>query len=97
MLLVLSMMPAASFAAGENSDEGASDSRFPEGFEMSVPVVWINVDGGQAEIDRMNGDDYHKEKCTGTMDIEVPEGFAGYSDQASGTSVKSLEGLKLDN
>ncbi len=44
---------------------------------VDLPVVYLNIDGGQEEIERLNGSDDHTYRCTGTMDIAVPEGYSG--------------------
>ena len=52
-----------------------------------IPVVYLHIDGGQSEVDKMNESDDHSYNCTGTMDLQVPEGYEGQS---------SLTGLKLE-
>lgn len=42
-----------------------------------LPVIYLNIDGGQAEIDRLHNSEDHSYKCTGTMDIAIPEGYSG--------------------
>ncbi len=82
----------------------AGDSIYPDGFTMSIPVLKINVtkgkgkeatETGKAAIDAMNASDDHSYKCTGTMDVEVPDGFK-YADQAADTELRSMTGLKID-
>ncbi len=83
--------------------DAAEDSFYPEGFTMSIPVLKIKVTGGYGEaaetgkaaIDAMNESEDHSYRCTGTMDVEVPDGFE-YADQASGTELRSMTGLKVE-
>lgn len=51
-----------------------ADSSFQPG---EIPVVYLNLDGGQEAIDRMNESDDHSVRCTGTVDITVPAGYGG--------------------
>lgn len=44
---------------------------------LELPVVYLRIDGGQAEIDRLNGSDDHSYRCTGEMDVIVPDGYDG--------------------
>ena len=51
------------------------------GFQPAdLPVVVLNIDGGQEEIDRLNNSEDHSYRCTGTLDILVPEGYSGQID-----------------
>ena len=60
---------------------------------QDLPVVYLHIDGGQAEIDRLNSSPDHSYRCTGSMDIIVP---ADYSGQFEGRyPQESVEGLKI--
>lgn len=45
--------------------------------DHGIPVVYINIDESEETIDDMNSSPDHSVKCTGTVDIRVPEGYAG--------------------
>lgn len=64
------------------------------GFEpQDLPVIYLEIDGGQEEIDRLNGSSDHSYKCTGTMDVALPDGYnVKYGEQYP---QKNLTGLKL--
>ena len=65
-ILALSL-PAGVFA-------GAEETVFqPE----DLPVIYVNIEGGQAETEKMNASWDHSYRCTGTVDILVPEGYDG--------------------
>lgn len=68
--------------------------RIPE--ENNVPVVYLNIDEeaeGFATIREMNESPDHSVRCTGTVRIDVPEGYQGdYSDEV----LTDMEELQLD-
>ncbi len=45
--------------------------------DHGIPVVYINIDESEETIDDMNSSPDHSVKCTGTVDIRVPEGYDG--------------------
>ena len=61
---------------------------------QGLPVIYLQIDGGQEAIDRMNQSPDHSVRCTGSMDLVVPEaygsGFGGMFPQ------RSVSGLELD-
>ena len=64
------------------------------GFQPAdLPVVVLNIDGGQEEIDRLNNSEDHSYRCTGTLDILVPEGYSGQIDGRY--PQKNVSGLKI--
>ena len=75
------------FVLAENEPEGADD------FQMTIPTVYLHINGGQEEVDKMNASDDHSYHCTGTMDIEVPDGFS-YVD--SDATLSTVRGLGID-
>lgn len=95
------MTDAAEADAEEPTEVTAEDAESEENEDVmtkvpfSIPRIVLHIDGGKKEIDRMNGDEEHEERCTGTMDIEVPEGFI-YSDSKDGKELKSQKGIALD-
>ncbi|MBR3125739.1 MAG: CotH kinase family protein, partial [Mogibacterium sp.] len=62
-------------------------------FTMTLPTVYLHINGGQAEVDKMNESEDHSYHCKGTMDIIVPEGFK-YVD--SDVVLSSVTGLGMD-
>lgn len=59
----------------------------------SIPVIYLNIDGGQEEIDQMNASPEHTYRCQGTMDLFVPEGYRSpYGDDA----FESIDGLEME-
>ena len=59
-----------------------------------LPVVYIEIDGGQAEIEKMNTSMDHSYRCSGTMDIIVPDGYSGQFEGRY--PQESVKGLQLD-
>ena len=74
---------------------GAEESRFRP---KDLPAVILTIDGGQAEIDRMNGSIDHSYRCTGTLEIRVPEGYSGQfegrypQENVTGLKIKYIRG-----
>lgn len=105
---------AADVAAGEISDadvekdaadEAAAD--ITDEIQFSIPRVIITIDKGvsgtetgKAAIDAMNASEKHTYKCTGSMDILVPETADGskfrYVDQPAGTELSDQKGISLE-
>ena len=95
----VTITPVRDKASGE-APEGASqeaeaytdqdDQVFTPG---TLPVVYLNIDGGQEEIDKMNASPEHTYCCHGTMDLFIPEGYE--SPYEDGT-FESLEGLEME-
>ena len=79
----LLILPAAIAAAEEEPVYQPKD----------LPVVYITIDGGQEETDRMNSSENHSYRCTGTMDILVPDGYAG--ELEGRYPQESVQGLRL--
>ena len=66
-----------------------------EPFEpVDLPVIYLHLDGGEAAVFAMNDSADHSVRCTGKMDIVVPDGYDGGIGGAypQGT----VKGLKLD-
>ena len=74
---------------------GAEESRFRP---KDLPAVILTIDGGQAEIDRMNQSNDHSYRCTGSLDILVPEGYSGLFEgrypqvNVTGLKIKYIRG-----
>ena len=62
----------------------------------NIPVVYINIDEnaeGFGTIEEMNDSFDHTVKCTGTVQIDVPDGYTGdYSD----TILEDTDELQLE-
>ena len=72
----------------------AAESGSADAFKMTLPTVYIDIDGDQAEVDKMNESNDHSYHCTGTMNIVVPEEGFQYVD--SDVKLNSVEGLRID-
>ena len=89
-LAALAALLAALFAAAAAEESGFRPA--------DLPVLVLNIDGGQAEIGRMNGSPDHSYRCTGTLDILVPEGYGGGfegrypQESVSGLKMKYIRG-----
>lgn len=74
----------------------AADNPFSILDDNELPVVYITIDEnaeGFGTIEEMNSSDDHSVKCTGTIKIDVPDGYMGdYSD----TVLSDTDELQLD-
>ena len=59
-----------------------------------LPVIYLHIDGGETEIGKMNTSPDHSYRCTGTVDIVVPDGYTGEFEGRF--PQESVYGLKLD-
>ena len=84
--IILMLLAVMAFCAAAGAEE---DIFRP----ADLPVVYLTIDGGQEEIDRLNGSENHSYRCTGTMDIAVPEGYSGQLDGLY--PQKNVTGLKM--
>ena len=50
----------------------AAESGSEDEFKMTLPTVYLHINGGQAEVSKMNESEDHSYHCKGTMDIIVP-------------------------
>ena len=82
-LAVLLLVLLCTAAGAEQADFEPAD----------LPVVYLTIDGGEAEINRMNSSADHSYRCTGTMDILVPDSYSG--DFQGAYPQKSVKGLKM--
>ena len=83
LILTTAAMPHFALAETEPADD----------FQITIPTVYLHIDGGQEEVNKMNTSDDHSYHCTGTMDIVVPEGFS-YVD--SDAVLSTVTGLGID-
>ena len=58
-----------------------------------LPVLSIHIDGGAEEVQKMNESEDHSYRCTGSMDLYVPD---GYQSAVMHTSSESLSGLEIE-
>lgn len=70
--------------------EPVSDPEFQPG---SLPVLYIHIDGGAEEVQKMNESEDHSYRCTGSLDLSVPE---GYESAVMHKSSESVSGLKME-
>lgn len=59
---------------------------------MDLPVVYIDINGGQEEINRMNESPDHSYRCTGTADILLPDGYSGPQKNIRGLQMEYIRG-----
>ena len=81
--LVFLVLVSAAFASDEEVSYRPAD----------LPVVYVYTDGGKEEADKMNASWNHSYRCTGTMDILVPEGYDGEFEGRF--PQESVNGLKM--
>lgn len=78
-------------AASEPASEpDASEPDFQPG---RLPVLSIHIDGGAEEVQKMNESEDHSYRCTGSLDLYVPE---GYQSAVTHTSSESLSDLEIE-
>ena len=56
-------------------------------------MVYLHIEGGEEEVRKMNESEDHSYRCTGSMDLVVPD---GYQSAVLGTSSESFSGLEID-
>ena len=87
LVLALLMFVCAAAQAEENAFQ-----------PQDLPVIYLHIDGGQAEIEKMNSSEDHSYRCSGTMDIAVPEGYDGQfggmypQENTEGLRIKFIRG-----
>ena len=86
LFLIVSALLLTLLLTVSGADEAAFEPK-------DLPVIYLQIDGGQKEIDRMNGSENHTYRCTGMMDIAVPDGYSGGFDGQH--PQESLNGLKI--
>ena len=59
---------------------------------MDLPVIYIEIDGGKTETDRMNSSPDHSYRCTGMMDILVSDGYTGAQENIRGFRIEYIRG-----
>ena len=81
------------------SDAGADSGSVSEvidqdSFKMTIPTVYLHLDGGTEEFDKVNASPDHSYEATGSLDIVVPKDFEGYA--GSGAAITGLSGAKME-
>ena len=84
------------FAEGKTGEWNAPSGTVidQDTFQMSLPTVYLHIDGGTEEFDKVNSSKDHSYKAKGSMDIVVPEGFEGYVD--SDAEIKGFKGAAIE-
>lgn len=91
MILIITMMPLAAFADNGRTEDDGSAVSVPAEPENGIPLIVINVDECELYTDEkgdtygsiqdMNESEDHSVRCTGSIDILMPEGYSyGYGD-----------------
>ena len=80
-------------AATDTDEPRESGAPEPDGAFRpgSLPVITIHIDGGAEEVRKMVESEDHSYRCTGTMDLFVPEGYESVCAPALSESVSGLE------
>ena len=86
--------PASQPESSSGNPQGTSEVITYE--SKPVPKLSVYIDEsaeGYSTIEEMQTDYFHEAKCTGTLDLDVPEGFTGeYTDEAQ----ESVHDVKLN-
>ena len=84
------------FAEGKTGEWNAPSGTVidQDTFQMSLPTVYLHIDGGTEEFDKVNSSKDHSYKAKGSMDIVIPEGFEGYVD--SDAEITGIEGAAIE-
>ena len=61
---------------------------------MTIPTVYLHLDGGTEEFDKINASPDHSYEATGSLDIVIPNDFKGYA--GSDTKITGLSGAKME-
>ena len=79
-------------ATDNPQDSQTPDTDATQAFQPgSLPVIYIHIDGGAEEIRQMNESEDHSYRCTGTMDLVVPDGYQCVSAAAPSESISGLD------
>ena len=95
-LLLIACVCLGCLPAGAEQETAQPAAAYAEGkrFEpQDLPVIYLEIDGGREETDRMNESPDHSYRCTGTMDIALPDGYDG--ERGKQYPQKNLSGLRL--
>lgn len=85
ILLVIAAVLAVSVNACATDSEGIFQ---PD----DLPVIYLEISGGQAEIDRMNSSPDHSYRCTGSMSIIMPSGYTGIQENIRDLPIDYIRG-----
>ena len=59
----------------------------------TLPVLCLNIDGGEEEARKLNSSPDHSYRCTGTLDVDIPD---GYLSPFSGVTFEDMQGLEIE-
>ena len=86
-----SQLTALAVTGGEDQFKGEVIDQ--TSFRQTIPTVYIHLDGGKEEFDKVNQSPDHSYQAAGTMDIVVPENF---SYAGSDEVITGFTGLKME-
>ena len=89
-----SQLIAPSALAAETAAGSAAEVIDQESFRMTIPTVYLHLDGGTEEFDKVNASPDHSYEATGSLDIVIPNDFKGYA--GSDTKITGLSGAKME-
>lgn len=59
---------------------------------VDLPVIYIEISGGREETDKMNSSPDHSYRCSGMMDILVPENYPGPQENLRDLKIEYIRG-----
>ncbi|MBR2304015.1 MAG: CotH kinase family protein [Ruminococcus sp.] len=89
-----SQLIAPSALAAETAAGSVAEIIDQESFRMTIPTVYLHLDGGTEEFDKVNASPDHSYEATGSLDIVIPNDFKGYA--GSDTKITGLSGAKME-
>ncbi len=89
-----SQATALAVSSAESVSSSAAEVINQDSFKMTIPTVYLHLDGGTEEFDKVNASPDHSYEATGSMDIVIPKGFEGYA--GSDTKISGLSDAKME-
>ena len=89
-----SQLTALATSNAQPANGSAAEVINQDSFKMTIPTVYLHLDGGTEEFDKVNASPDHSYEATGSLDIVVPKDFEGYA--GSGTKITGLSGAKME-
>lgn len=84
----------ASTSAPDTTEAVSAPETTESGFQPDrLPVLSIQIDGGAEEVQKMNESEDHSYRCTGSLDLYVPD---GYQSAVMNVSSETLSDLKIE-
>ena len=62
--------------------------------KLTLPTVYLHINGGMDEFNKVNSSKDHSYKASGSMDIVIPEGFTGYAD--TDAEITGIQGADIE-